>query len=467
MRLLCLLLSATTLTACTAGPDYERPSIALSSAFVSPVPAGETDPSWWRQFNDPVLDAIVGQVLAGSPDVEVATARVSQARAAAGAAGAARLPRLDGAGSAEAVSQSLQTPFGAAADQLGFPRGYELYQLGVQASWEIDLFGGLASGKKETLAQLQASAADAASVRLTIIAETVDAYLQLRGLQTRLWVAERQLETRRSLFALVEQRVKEGVAPDRDLNRARGEAQGVEASLSPLRAGVAGQLHRLCILMGRQAGENCGGAANPAPIPAPLLPSGSSAPIDLLRRRPDIVAAERRVAASNARIGAAMSEYYPKISLGGLLGLSSVGTGRLLSGNALQASGGAGLRWRLFDFGRIDAEVAAARGGEAEALALYRRTVLRATEDVENALVRLSEGHVEVTVLEAQAASLKAARVQAQAAYEAGAVALIDVLDADRALLDASDMLAQARAQEARSSVAAIRALGGGYDRET
>jgi outer membrane protein TolC len=182
-----------------------------------------------------------------------------------------------------------------------------------------------------------------------------------------------------------------------------------------------------------------------------------------MRRRPDIAAAERRLAASNARIGVAVADYYPHVSLTGLLGVASVGTGTLFTGNGVQASGGAGLRWRLFDFGKVDAEVAGARGHEAEALALYRGTVLRATEDVETSLTRLAEGRAEIASREAQVAALTRSRDQARQAYQQGVLALVDVLDADRALLEASDRLASAQAGAARASVAAIRALGGGW----
>ncbi|WEK47840.1 MAG: efflux transporter outer membrane subunit [Candidatus Andeanibacterium colombiense] len=463
MRSIPILLLATALSACTVGPNYQRPEVALTQAYTAPAAIEAPDSQWWKGFEDPLLNRIVDRVLAQNLDIAAAGARIAQARAAAQAAGAALLPEVGADGSAESASQSLKTPFGAASSRLGFPRGYDLYQLGAQASWEIDLFGGKTRERQAAAAGLAASDADAAAVRLSTVSEAVDAYLQLRGLQARLAVAQNQLEVRRALLGLIGQRVEQGLSADRDLNRAQGEADGVEASLAPLRAAIAGQINRLDVLMGTQAGTARAELAPAGPIPAALVPSGGANPAELLRRRPDIVAAERRVAASNARIGAAMSDYYPKLSLSGLLGLGSVGTGALFSGDAVQASGGLGLHWRLFDFGRVDAEVAQAKGREAETLALYRSAALHATEDVEDALVRLGEGRTEVDALTRQVAALGKARVQAQSAYQAGAVALIEVLDADRALLDARDRLEQARALEARASVEAVRALGGGY----
>jgi outer membrane protein TolC len=217
------------------------------------------------------------------------------------------------------------------------------------------------------------------------------------------------------------------------------------------------------VLVGEQPGSNRALLVASAAIPGAPVPAGSAAPKDLLRRRPDVVAAERRLAASNARIGQAVADYYPHLSLSGLLGVASLGIGNLFTGSALQASGAAGLRWRLFDFGRVDAEVAQARGGRAEALAAWRGAVLRAAEDVETALARFSEAHVERTALERQVAALTVARDQTQQAYQGGVIGLIDVTDADRELLAASDRLAAVKGDEARAAVAAYRALGGGW----
>ncbi len=263
---------------------------------------------------------------------------------------------------------------------------------------------------------------------------------------------------------LIRQRTEQGISADRELQRAIGELEGVRASIPPIRAAIDAQLNRLDILMAAPAGTYRDELTSAATLPTPPTPSGSLTPADLLRRRPDVVAAERRLAASNARIGVAVANYYPHFSLSGLLGFSSVSTDRLFSDSAVQSAGIAGLRWRLFDFGRVDAEVAIARGREAEALAAYRATALRATEDVENALSRLLESGNEAAALERQIAALETARAQTLSAYKAGVLSLIEVLDIDRLLLSASDRLASAKANAARASVGSFRALGGGWN---
>lgn len=459
-----LLLLATALSACTVGKDYERPQVALSRSYAARVPFAPAADRWWTAFQDPKLDALVEHALAQNLDLAAAAARVDQARAAATAAGAALLPGSVASGSVDRVHQSLRTPVGGVARMLGLPRDYTLYQLGAQASWELDLFGGLRRGREAARADLGSAEAEAAAVRLAITAETVDAYLQLRGLQARLAVATRQLETEGRLLDLVRQQVAHGLVAEREFDRVHGEKEGIEASLSPLRAAIQAQINRLALLTGRQAGIDADGLALAGAIPAAPDPSGSAQPSELMRRRPDIVAAERRLAAASARVGVALAEYYPRISLNGLFGVASLGTAGLFTGDAVQASGGGALRWRLFDFGRVDADVAGARGHEAEALARYRASVLRATEDVETALTRLAESRTEIAIRIRQVDALTRSRDKTRQAYQGGVLALVAVLDADRALLEASDRLAAARAEAARASVAAMRALGGGWE---
>lgn len=458
------LLAAVLLGGCTVGPAYVRPEIATASAFRGAAAiASAADAGWWRGFDDPLLSDLVAAAIAGNTDVEQAAARIVQSRAAVRGTGAALLPTVDGTGSVTTVQQSRDTAIGRITQAFGVGRDYTEYAGGTQASWEIDLFGGLRRGREGARADLAASEAGGAAVRIAVAAETADAYLTLRTLQARLAVARQQESNEALLADLVRQRFGQGLAAERDVNRATADLEGVRAGMAPLRAAVEAQLNRLDVLTGAMPGTDRARLIAPAAIPVAPLPAGSTAPADLLRRRPDIVAAERRLAASSARVGVAVSEYYPKVSLAGLVGVASLGTANLFTGGAVQASGGAALRWRLFDFGRVDAEVAAARGRQAEALAAWRGTVLAAAEDVETAVARLAETHHQRDHLAAQVAALTRARGQAQAAYAGGVVGLIEVTDADRELLRAADALAGVRGDEARAAVAAYHALGGGW----
>lgn len=460
-----LILAGLMVAGCTAGSDYVRPVPSVAPAFSRGMAIDTrcSDAEWWRGFDDPLLVAMVARAVEGNTELAQARARIEQSRAAARAAGAALLPTLDGAGSVTSVSQSRNTAIGRITRAVGARRGYTEYAVGTQASWELDLFGGLRRGREAARADLSGMEAEGGAVAVAIAAETADAYLTLRAYQGRLAVACEQEANEALLVSLVRQRFDQGIAAERELNRTVAALEGVRASMSPLRAGIEGQLNRLDVLVGDPPGTNREALIAMRPVPVAPAPSGSAAPIDLLRRRPDVVAAERRLAASTARVGAALADYYPRLSLSGLLGVASLGTANLFAGAATQASGGAVLRWRLFDFGRVDAEVAGAKGRQAEALAAWRGSVLGAAEDVETALARLAEAHAERAGLERQVGVLLRARAQAQDAYAGGVIGLIEVTDANRELLGASDRLAALRAEEARAAVAAYRALGGGW----
>lgn len=450
---------------CAVGPDYTPRAAPLAPAFAhaATIDARNADANWWRGFNDPLLVTLVNRAVANNTDLAQARARIEQSRAAARAAGAAMLPTFDASGNASTLSQSRNAAIGRITRAVGAPRGSDDYAIGTQASWETDLFGGLRRGREAARDDLAAAEAAEGAVAIAVAAETADAYLALRSFQARLAVASDQERNETMLAEIVRQRFDQGIAADRDYNRVVAQLQGVRAAMAPLRAGIEAQLNRLDVLVGDPPGSNRAMLAKPGAVPTAPMPAGSADPSDLLRRRPDVVAAERRLAASSAHIGAAVADYYPHLSLSGLLGVASLGTSNLLTGGAVQASAGAGLRWRLFDFGRIDAEVDAARGREAEALAAWRGSVLVAAEDVETGLARLAESHAERASLEREMAALDRARDQARDAYAGGVVGLIEVIDAEREALAASDRLALARAAEARAAVAAYRALGGGW----
>jgi NodT family efflux transporter outer membrane factor (OMF) lipoprotein len=454
------------------GPDYHRPAIALTPGYHTPAPAGAARAAaldaWWEGFGDPALTRVVERAEAQNLDLEQARDRLLASRAAASAAGAALAPEIDATGSASAVQQSLRSPIGEIGSHLpGFQRSYDETTLGVGASWEIDLFGGLRRGREAARADARGAADDAAAIRISVAAEAADAYLEVRAFQGRIAVAERQQAVEQDLVDLLTRRAAEGVSPERDLHEAQAALEGVRATLPPLQDGLAAQLNRLDVLMGAQAGTYQAELATAAPTPEPPAIAPGDGPAELLRRRPDVMEAEERLIAANARIGAAVSDYYPKVSISGLLGLDSLNAAQFFTGAAVAHEVSAGFSWRLFDFGRVDAEVAQARGREAEALAGYRATVYRATEEVEDAFTDLMRQQARAQALARQIDQLTVARHQAQDAYEGGVTSLVEVRDADRDLLAASDQLVQARAGAALAAVAAFRALGGGWRPQT
>lgn len=472
-RQLALLVLASLSTACTVGPDYVRPDPPMPAQFrglaaVEQRPASTSADllAWWTGFGDAQLTRVVTLALEQNLDLAQAAARVMQARAGLGAANAALLPSGSVTGQAARAYQSIETPLGQVLDSTpDFDRSGSVYEADLGASWELDAFGGLRRGREAALAEYQASEAGAAATRLAVAAQAADIYIGIRGLQTRLEVARRQVETQQELLATVNLLYSQGVAAELQVRQVEGALAQVRASVPVLETGLDAAMNALDVMLGAPPGTHRAELAKGGDIPRAPRIAGTASPGELLRRRPDLIAAERRLAASNARIGVAIAEYYPRLSLSGLIGsATAVSSGNLFGSGASQAAGVLGLRWRLFDFGRIDAQIDLAKGEEAERLAAYRLAALRATEDVENAFSGLVKYEEQAQVLEQGVGSLARARQASFAAYQTGVVSLIEVLQADESLLRASDAKAQARTQSARAAVAAFKALGGGWD---
>jgi len=472
-RSLALLLTVGVLSGCAVGPDYRPPLIELTSTFLGqqgveqrPAPGKADLQRWWATFDDALLAHYVALALEQNLDIAQAMARVAQSRASLRYADAALLPAGNVSASAGRGYRSVETPLGQVLNAMpGSDRWGSAYEANLGASWEIDLFGGLRRGREAARAEYAASEAGAAATRLAIAAQTADVYVTIRGLQARIAIAQQQVETRRQLLAMIRLQYEKGIAAELQKNQAEGSLTQAEAQIPILAAGLDAAMNALDVLLGAQPGTYRTELAAVMPIPAAPALAETGSPTEMLRRRPDLIVAERRLAAANARIGVAVAEYYPKFSLGALLGsATSIASGNLFTDGASQTQGVLGLRWRLFDFGRVDAQIAAAHGQEAEALAAYRLAVLRATEDVENAFSALVNREAQLGILSRGESSFARARDNSFAAYQGGVVSLIEVLDADGNLLQARDAKAQAQTEAARAAIASFRALGGGWD---
>jgi NodT family efflux transporter outer membrane factor (OMF) lipoprotein len=422
------------------------------------------DTAWWAGFGDPILTELVAKALDQNLDVAQAVARVTQSRAGLHEANAALLPSGTVSGSAAADKLSQDTLQGRQLTAFGIGRNTEAYEADLGANWEIDLFGGLRRDREAAFDEYQASRADVAAARLSVAAQVADSYIVIRGLQYRLAVANEQVTTQQRLVDTIGLQYRKGVAAELQLRQSEGVLAQVQGTVPVLQVSLDQALNSLDVLMGAQPGTYRAQLSAPGTIPAAPAITDIGSPADLLQRRPDLIVAERKLAASNARIGAAISEYYPKFSLSGLIGTAATGPASLLTGSATQAQGVFGLRWRLFDFGRVDAEIKNARGRNAEALAAYRLSVLRASEDVEDAFSALVNREQQQRTLVGGAKALTRAQQSSMAAYKGGVVSLIEVLDADTRLLETRDALAQARTETARAAVASFRSLGGGWN---
>ncbi len=467
------LLPALFLAGCAVGPDYQAPQLPAPASFhnqpalaqrTTTLPVADMS-AWWAGFGDRELETLVNRALAQNLDLKQAVARVDQASALTLGARSALLPSGELNAQASRTRQSLQDPTGRLASASpGFDRTSSLYQVGAGVSWEADIFGGLRRGLEAADASQQAAVAQQAAVRLIVTSSTASGYIQLRALQARLDVVQNREKTQADLVKLLQLQYANGVVARLQLKQAEGVLSTVSAQLPPLRSAIESTMNSLEVLNGVMPGTLHEELATRAPIPSAPGIDTAGGRTDMLRRRPDVIAAERTLAASNARIGEAISEYYPKFSLGALLGSATNVSGNLLTGDSNLAQGVLGLRWRLFDFGRVKAEVEFAKGRDAQALAAYQQALLQATADVENAVTQLVQSEQQNAVLEDGVRSLTEARQAAFAAFQQGSVSFIEVLDADDRLQQAQEQKLLAQSAASVAAVECFKSLGGGWN---
>ncbi|MBB5393204.1 NodT family efflux transporter outer membrane factor (OMF) lipoprotein [Herbaspirillum sp. SJZ102] len=469
------LLAAGMMSACSVGPDYVRPATTIPNQYQgqallqsrsSSAPTTAADLSqWWTGFHDPQLTRLVALALQQNLDLAQARARLQQAQAAVGAANAALLPSASVSGQAARAYQSVETPLGQVLNSRpGFDRDGHAYATDLNASWELDIFGGLRRGREAALAEYQASEAGLAAVQLAVAAQVADTYISIRGLQERLRNAREQVQNQQELLNLNRRLLERGLLAEMQVKQMEGSLAQFNAAIPVLSTALEVAMNAMDVMLASPPGTYTAELKEAQAIPQLPQFTDIGAPAQLLRRRPDVIAAERRLASANARIGLAVAEYYPKLSLSGLIGsATSVSSANLFSSGASQASGALGLRWRLFDFGRINAQIEQAKGQEAEMLAAYRLAALKATEDVENALSALTRREQQATFLSQAVQSLSQSRASTFAAYRRGTASRIDVLQADESVLRSTDAQIQARAEAARAAVLTFKALGGGW----
>ena len=459
-----------TLTACTVGPNYKRPNISLPEQYLGTPLNSSNDNSkadiaiWWQSFNDPQLTRYITLALKQNLDLTQAYTRVTQAQAGLSAANASLQPIGTVGAQAAKVYQSVETPLGQVLNSMpDFNRHGSSYDTNLSATWELDIFGGLRRDREAALANYQSSNAGASAIRLMVAAQTANIYINIRGLQSRLDIAHQQLQTQQQLLSTINLLYSKGLASEFQVKQAKANVAQVQAVVPVLGMNLDIAMNALDVMLGTVPGTHRAELAEVKPIPVIPQITETGTPRDLLRRRPDLIMAERQLAASNARIGSAIAEYYPKVSLGGLIGSATTASGNLFSNGANQAAGLLGLRWRLFDFGRINAEISLAKGQEAEKLAAYQLAVLHAAEDVENSLSTLSKRQEQLMALQDGENALKHAQKIALIAYQKGINSRIEVLQADSNALQFSDRKLQARTDSALAAVAVYKSLGGGW----
>ena len=461
---------AAALGACAVGPDYIKPAPAIDAAFLSAgagsvnaQPPAADIATFWRGFNDPVLTRLVEAALAANGDVRIAQARLREARAMLLGARAAQLPEVDVSGNARRALQPEYLYPGTTRSQ----RTGSAFDAGFVANWELDFFGRNRRAAESAGARVEVSEAGVHAAQTSVVAEVARNYLELRGLQQRFSVAERSIGNQRETLRLTGVRLDAGRGTQLDVVRALSLLNSTEATLPALQAAIDRDAYRLATLTAQPPRAVAAALAPLQPLPnlpvtdLSTLPLGT--PEQLLRRRPDLIAAERELAASNADIGVATADLFPRLSLTGLIGFAGDRVSQLGRSDTQQYSLGAGLSWPLLDFGRVRARVAASEARSAQALANYEQTIAIALEETEGALSQFTRAAQQAERLDSSTRNADDATRLSRLRFNAGSVDLLIVLDAERQALAARDGLVQAQVGQAVALVNVYRALGGGW----
>lgn len=439
------------------GPDYQPPGLVLPKQWTAPPvaePARELA-RWWRQLADPVLDGLIDEALAGSLDLRLAQSRLRQARAARAQAVSGFFPTL---------SASTGGQRSKAAQAVSAVPERTIYDAGFDASWEIDLFGGTRRAVEAATADQAAMAASLDNVRVSLVAEVAQNYVELRSYQRRLQIARDNLASQSETLQITDWRYQAGLTDGSDVEQARTNREQTRAGIPDLEVGLTAAGHRLAVLLGRQPGALPGELARVAPLPAVPASLGAGIPADVLRQRPDLIAAERTLAAETARVGQKLAARFPSLSLGGSFGWQAYSFGALGGSDTVLRALSGTLAATLFDGGKLRSAVDIQSAVQEQALISYEASVLSALEEVENGLTAYAASRERVAARQVAATAARSAAALSRDLYQAGLADFQKVLETERTRLTAEDNLATAEATVLSSLIKLYKALGGGWE---
>ncbi len=452
---------------CAVGPNYRPPQTVTPDewhALAAGTPAAATaDPAaladWWKTFEDPLLDQLIEQALARNKTAKQAYASVVEARARRGIAAADFWPTL----SASAGGSRTSSEARVSDPDVGLSGGSdEIYDAGLDSGWELDLFGGQRRALEAATAQLGASEADLRDVLVTLLGDVALSYVDVRTAQSRLTFAEKNLEAQRGVLDITGWRAAAGLATALDVEQAQSNYQQTRAAIPSLQSSLVQAMNRLAVLTGNPPGSLEATLAERKAIPVARLEIAAGVPADVLRRRPDIRSAERRLAAQTAQVGVATAALYPSLSLSGSITFQALTASDVLDGFRTDRLG-LSLVAPLFRGGALRQNVNAQDALVTQALAAYEATVLAAYEDVENALTAASNEDARHAALQLGVESARRASELALTQYNSGLVDFQTVLDADRQLLSLEDSLAVSDGEMTANLIRLYKALGGGW----
>lgn len=475
------LASALVLASCAVGPDYQPPDVPVPERWAgisNMTPASQPQlAQWWTRLNDPLLDALIDEAVAGNLDVATARAKVREARAVYRQTAGASWPALRGSlsetrsggsgrmlsGASNAGSSNASTNSNTNSNA-GTGSPGDLFQAGFDASWELDVFGANRRAAQAAKYGIDAAQWGLGATLLTLVGDVASSYVQARGYQARLALARDTAASQEETARITRLKFEAGATSGLDAANAAGAAQSTRAAIPAFEAAYAQTVHSLSVLTGQPPEALLQRMKQPRVLPTPTLPVSLGVPADVLLARPDVRAAERRYAQSTAKVGQAEAARYPSVSLTGSIVTSATRPGDLGQRSSIGWSFGPSLTVPLFDGGRLKAGVEVAQAERDQSFIAWRAAVLNALKDVEGASVALYEESERTAALRESVASYRTATDLARMLYRAGSTSFLDVLTAERSLYLAEDTLIQSRVLFTTYYVALNKALGGGWN---
>lgn len=460
-----LVLMGTAITGCKVGPDYcAPPRVCISPSWRELDDSMVNDnfsslTQWWIAFDDPILNGLIERAASQNLDLREAALRIFEARAQRCTVRADLSPQV----LQDASYSYAKSGGGFGGGGINISTASDQWSFGLNGTWEIDVFGRLQRLVEAADADIGVSVEDYRDTLVILLADVATNYVDARSFQRRLEISRKNLELQQETLRKTEKRFPE-LSPELDVVQARANAESTAAGIPSLEAGYQQALNRLSVLLGYLPGEVDGLMADPMPIPAASEEIAIGIPADLLRRRPDIRRAEREVAAQTARIGAAIGEMHPKFAILGSFGLDAQDFSKLFNANAIGASAGPSMQWNILNFGKLRCNVNIQEARQGQRVVQYRQTVLRAAEEVDNALVSYVRERERLVHLANEVAANKRAVELSGKRYIGGDVSFLRVLDSQRSLLLSEDQLATSQANVAAYLIQLNRALGGGWE---
>jgi multidrug efflux system outer membrane protein len=459
-----MIFCTTILTACAVGPDYKAPATDAGQAFANAAnpefSAHSVDVAWWKLFDAPLLTWLVDQTLLHNRDLQAAQANLREARALYLEAGQSLAPAV----TSHANYNEQKRSTGALNNRSFAPRELKLFNVGFDASWELDIFGRVRRNMEASRDEVDAQEAGFRDLGISLIAEVARNYFELRGLQNQLATAKKNADNQRQTLDITRVKLENGRGTELDTSRATAQLDSTLSSLPPLENAIQQAIHRLSVLTGQLPGTLTGQLSKPAPLPKIPKTINIGQPAELLRRRPDIRMSERSLAAATARIGVATADLFPRVTFVGSISLEASTLSGMGAAGADTYSLGPRISWAALSLSRVYAHIKAVDAHAEASLAQYEQTVLSALEETENALVNYNREQNRRDLLASAAKASENAHKLAHLRYAEGMSDFLTVLDAELRLLQDQDRLAQSETRTATALVALYKALGGGWE---